>query len=258
MRNRDPMSDSSFSLFTSLRYDVSLQQVPDSRLHYAGWNYHNQSPLYMLDLHRDRILKAATHWQWKGAVEKLSGDEALDQLARMAQEAVGSSPEPKPLRLRIVVNSKGDMTFQHFDTPPLPLENLLPQRLPEPGAPPGPNEPKVPPRFTLAVDDDPTPRSEFTHFKTTKRAMYDAARQRAGIGPQDQKEVLIVNAHDKSVMEGSTTTPYFWRNGGWVTPPVSPTFSWEDGCGGQDGTSRRWALQRCVFFSFYCHARPAC
>ncbi|KAM4066247.1 amino-transferase class IV domain-containing protein [Hirsutella rhossiliensis] len=237
------MSDSAFSLFTSLRYDVALQQVPARGLDYAGWNHHTQSPFYMLDYHRDRILKAAVHWQWKEAVEKLSGDDALVQLARVAQEAIGSTSDPKPLRLRIVVDSNGDIAFQHFDTPALPLENLLPKRLPNPGSAPGPNEPKVPPRFTLVVDDDPTPRSEFTHFKTTKRVMYDAARQRAGItDPRDQKEVLIIN--DKSVMEGSTTTPYFWRSGRWVTPPVSPIFSWDDGCGGQDGTSRRWALQR--------------
>lgn len=240
------MSNSTFSILTSLRYDVSLLQVPTEGLHYAGWNYHHQSPFYMLDLHRDRILRAAAHWQWQRAVEKLSGDEALNQLAQRAQEAIGSITEPKPLRLRIVVDSNGDISFQHFDTPALPLENLFPLRLPAPGSASGSGEPKVPPRFTLIVDDDPTPRSEFTHFKTTKRAMYNAARQRAGIGPHDQKEVLVVNACDRSVMEGSTTTPYFWRNGRWVTPPVSPTFSWTHGSGGQDGTSRRWALQRCV------------
>lgn len=241
------MTDFTFSLFTSLRYDVSLKEVPTRGFQYAGWNYSYQSPLYMLDLHRDRILRAATYWRWTEAVDRLSGDEALSQLARMAQEAVGRTSDTRPLRLRIIVDSKGHVSFQHFDTPALPLENLLPRGLPQPGSAPGPDEPKVPPRFTLVVDDDSTPRSEFTHFKTTNRAIYEDARQRAGIGPLDHKEVLIVNAHDRSVMEGSTTTPYFWRGGRWVTPPVSPVFSWDEGSGGQDGTSRRWALQRCVF-----------
>ena len=74
--------------------------------------------------------------------------------------------------------------------------------------------------------------------------MYDAARERANIRPGVMKEVLVVNRDDQSVMEGSTTTPYFWRDGRWVTPPVSAKFSWKDGSGGQDGTSRRWALER--------------
>ena len=40
------------------------------------------------------------------------------------------------------------------------------------------------------------------------------------------------------VMEGTLTTPYFWREGGWVTP--------REGCGGNRGTTRRWALERGV------------
>lgn len=238
------MSDAGFSLFTSLRYDVDLKQVPARGLHYAGWNYQNESPFYMLDFHRDRILRAATHWQWKEAIERFSGDEGLHRLAKMSQDFVGAS-ETKPLRLRIMVNSGGAISFERFDTLTSPFGNLLPERLTPPGAAPGPNEPQVPPCYTLVADDIPLARSEFTHFKTTRRAMYDAARSRASIGPCDTlKEVLIINQDDRTVMEGSTTTPYFWRDGRWITPPVSPNFSWDDGSGGQDGTTRRWALER--------------
>ncbi|RGP59382.1 aminodeoxychorismate lyase [Fusarium longipes] len=92
------------------------------------------------------------------------------------------------------------------------------------------------------------PRSEYTHFKTTKRDMYDAARQRAGITYADPAEVLVIDQGDGSVMEGTFTTPYFWRNGRWVTPPVAAQFSRDEGSGGQDGTSRRWALERGLVF----------
>ena len=37
-------------------------------------------------------------------------------------------------------------------------------------------------------------------------------------------------------MEGSITTPYFWRNGEWLTP--------SEGCGGHLGVTRRWALMK--------------
>lgn len=237
---------SNFSLFTSLRFDIKLKQVPSKGLKYAGWNYHNESPLYMLDFHRDRILRAATHWKWDKVIERLSGDEGLTNLAKAAEDAVGPS-ETGPFRLRILVTKEGEITFHKFDTPALEIGNFFPESLPAPGSSPGPNQPQVPPRFTVVVDNVDSSRSEYTHFKTTNRAVYDDARTRAGIGsisPADRVEVLIVNEEDNTIMEGSTTTPYFWRDGRWVTPPVSAKYSSQDGSGGNDGTSRRWALER--------------
>ncbi|KYK58328.1 Aminotransferase, class IV [Drechmeria coniospora] len=237
------MADADFSLFTSIRYDVRLKGVPSGDLRHAGWNFEQESPFYMLDYHRDRILRAATHWKWNEAIEFFSGKEGLSTLAKMALESVGEY-ETKPLRVRIVVNADGSISFHKFHTPDVPLENLLPKRLPPPGAPAAGNDPDPLPTVTLVVDDGRVARSEFTHYKTTRRAMYDAARERAGIGPKDLKEVLMINEDGLAVMEGSTTAPYFWRRGRWVTPPVAPEFDWNEGSGGQDGTSRRWALQR--------------
>ena len=66
--------------------------------------------------------------------------------------------------------------------------------------------------------------------------MYDSARSRAGLGgPSAEAEVLLVN-HKGQIMEGSMTTPYFRREGRWITPPLSS--------GGQAGTTRRWALEK--------------
>ena len=232
-----------FSLFSSLRYDCNLMQVPAKRLDFAGWNYEHESPLYMLDFHRDRILRAATHWKWEPAVQAIAGNEGLDAIARLAHEFVGKG-QTNPLRLRITVNRDGAITFAKFDALKLPLENLFPRRLTPPGEIVSPGEPQRTPCYTLVVDAVSTRRSEYTHFKTTNRNMYDAARQRARIAQGAAKEVLVVNQDDESVMEGSVTTPYFWRGGRWVTPCVSVKFSKEEGCGGQDGTTRRWVLER--------------
>lgn len=257
MASSDP-----FSIFTSLRFDPSLLQVPDHpSLSHAGWNRANGSPLYMLDYHRDRLLRAATHWRWAEAVDRLSGDSGLALLARQAEQAAasagaGAAPdqEKTPLRLRIVVDPHGAVTSEAFKTPACPLVNLFPARLPPPpaelseqagdGGDGDDADPRRQPCYALLVDSEAIARSEFTHFKTTRRAMYDAARRRAGISPSDEKEVLVVSGDDGSVMEGTTTTPYFLRAGRWVTPPVAAKFSWDDGSGGQDGTSRRWALER--------------
>ncbi|KAH7133959.1 hypothetical protein EDB81DRAFT_657716, partial [Dactylonectria macrodidyma] len=59
----------------------------------------------------------------------------------------------------------------------------------------------------------------------------------------DEREVLIINNKDECIMEASRTTTYFWRNNRWVTPPVSRTYCKEKGSSGQDGTTRRWALE---------------
>lgn len=49
--------------------------------------------------------------------------------------------------------------------------------------------------------------------------------------------MLIARTSDRNLtaFQGSITTPYFYRNGKWVTPAIS--------CGGQEGTTRRWAVQ---------------
>lgn len=232
-----------FSLFTSLRYDPKLIQVRARGLADQGWNFDHDSPFYMLDYHRDRMLKASKHWRWQPAIDKLTGDEGLQYLKRLLTEAVGTS-QTTPSRIRVVVSREGDIKVENFSTPELSLDNLFPRRLPPPTSVLTQADPPKQPHFLLLVDAAETARSEFTHFKTTKRAMYDSARHRAGLSPADAKEVLVINQDDGSVMEGTITTPYFWRDNRWVTPPVSTKFSREDGNGGQDGTSRRWALER--------------
>lgn len=230
-----------FSLFTSLRYDVDLQKVPGLDMKYAGWNNERISPYYMLGFHRDRMLNAAIHWGFQDVVDLISGDEGLDHLSQKATEFIGD--EKAPLRLKIVLSPTGEISFEKSQVPPILPENLLPAKLADAGATPELYEAKRDNPFDLVIDPEGTQRSEFTHFKTTKRQMYDSSRARAGISLGQRREVLILG-DEGIIMEGSITTPYFWRNGKWTTPPVALEYSSEDGCGGQCGTTRRWALER--------------
>lgn len=82
--------------------------------------------------------------------------------------------------------------------------------------------------------------SLLTRHKTTDRSMYDEARSFIPSSPEQREsalnllnEVLVFNL-EKEVMEGSISTPYFWRQGRWVTPPAS--------AGGNVGTTRIYAL----------------
>ncbi|KAH6840748.1 aminotransferase [Chaetomium sp. MPI-CAGE-AT-0009] len=241
--------DDDFQLFTSLRYDPTLLQVSTSKLSYAGWNWTNSSPLYMLDYHRDRMLRAAAHWGWNTAVEVLRGDPGLKRLVELAESSIGGDQQ-SPLRVRIAIARDGELSITTGPVPETTLANLFPETLPPPGGAEhdGTDQgiPSKLPGYEILVDTPMTTRSEYTHFKTTKRVVYDGARQRAQINLTDKKEVLIINEADGAVMEGSTTTPYFWRDGRWVTPAVSKEYSLKDGSGGQSGTSRRWALERAI------------
>jgi len=127
----------------------------------------------------------------------------------------------------------------------------------------------LPSRTPVVIDSRRTRPSPFTHFKTTSRAPYDAARARIPEIPTSPSapvapvaEVLLVNELDGGILEGSFTTPYFWRDGRWVTPPVTDLASESEDTraaaaaaaatshgerawtGGHDGVSRRWAIER--------------
>jgi hypothetical protein len=234
----------SFRLFTSLRYDRRLNDVLALEVAHAGWNHHNESPLYMLDLHRDRLLRAAIHWQWDKAAQILEGEPGLKALSEAILQSVGTDQE-SPLRVKVSMSKDGQLECEKSPVPETLLWNLFPEDLPAPGVEVKAESrlPSKTPVYEVVIDGYKTGRSEYTHFKTSRREMYDAARRRAGIRLGDNKEVLIVGDGGK-IMEGSTTTPYFWRKGRWVTPPVSSRFSFLDGSGGNDGTTRRWALER--------------
>lgn len=245
------MSSPNFQIFSSLRYDPSLPSLINTAPPpTTSYNHTTPSPLYMLDLHRDRLLRAATHWDWSPAISTLSGPLGLRRLAAAIHQEL-PTPPGQPLRVRVAVSPDGSMDVTTSPVPETSLGNLFPARLPPPGSPDSNsnnnNTPsKTTTRYDVVIADLTTPRSEFTHFKTTIRSVYDTARERASVTLTSTKEVLLVNSADGSLMEGSTTTPYLWRDGGWVTPRVSRGFSDVEGSGGQDGTSRRWALERYV------------
>ncbi|KAJ2899517.1 putative aminodeoxychorismate lyase [Zalerion maritima] len=241
-------ANETFELFTSLRYDKVLLDVPTLGIKNAGWNLSNASALYMLDFHRDRMLRAATFWGWTGAIDAITGDEGLQRLMEYVSGIVTKAgTQNTPQRIKVVLSKDGELSHETSPAGAIDLANLFPARLPPSGLTRADSEAADPlkePIFEVAVDTIQTDPSEFTHFKTTKRRMYDGARSRGNIAVTDNKEVLIVNVHDNTIMEGSVTTPYFWRGGRWVTPPVSRGYDPNSGSGGQDGTTRRWSLER--------------
>ncbi|KAI1207121.1 aminotransferase [Annulohypoxylon truncatum] len=239
-----------FRLFTSIRYDPELLKVPSLGFTNVGWNS-KSSPFHMLDFHRDRMLRAAIYWDWTAAIASISGQEGLENLERFLQGATKDLVNG-PHRLMITLARDGSLGYEISSLPATHLNNLYPEYLPNQSFDSDSNISvtvrggKVPikdPMYDIFVDSQRTTKSEFTHYKTTFRDMYNDARNRAKVNPGDKKEVLLLN-EDGYIMEGSISTPYFWRNGKWVTPPVPRKFDAFQGSGGNDGTTRRWALER--------------
>lgn len=266
--------DDNLKLFTTLRYDAALADLP-GRPGFSdlGWN-RVPSPFYMLDYHRDRLLRAATYWAWPAAVEAIAGEPGLRRLeAYLAPLARQFGPVPQ--RLTVTLDRAGRLDHAAGPREPTDMRNLFPGALPAPESAQqhddddddGHREAAVRgPPWQVLVDGATTPASAYTHYKTTRRDVYDAARARAGLVITDAKEVLLVNATADAagghvVMEGSLTTPYFWRRGRWVTPPVPPAFAPGRGSGGNDGTTRRWALERWAvppLLSYTAYIRISC
>lgn len=241
-----------FKLFTSMRFDWALASTPAEIPRDVGWNSKTASPFYMLDFHRDRMLRSAEFWGWTHAVDTIKGDDGLARLREFLKDSLQQAgkwegPEQQePLRLKILLAQDGHLSLEFSPVPKASLHNLFPEQLPPPDSKSG-LEPL--PVYDVYLDSATTSPSEFTHYKTTRREVYDSARERLGIKPTDvTKEVLIVDGETDVIMEGSLTTPYFWRGGRWVTPPVSDNCcsngeAWT-GYGGQAGTTRRWSLAR--------------
>ncbi|KAG0646891.1 hypothetical protein D0Z07_6204 [Hyphodiscus hymeniophilus] len=253
------MATPDFQLFTSLRYDPLLATLPDNT---ASWpniveqsTKPNCSPFYMVSFHRDRILKAAEHFDWTTAVSKVRGPEGFSFFLAKLHEVINST-SPSPLRVRVLLSHEGNITVESSSTPKVSQRSLFPRRIPPPRGQAKKVEvspltggaltlgsgdalhgdPDIEPIWEIFPDSARTQPSPYTTYKTTSRDMYNAARERVGIKDMtEKKEVLIISAVDGEVMEGSLTSVFFWRDGRWVTPILKS--------GGQDGTTRRWALE---------------
>jgi 4-amino-4-deoxychorismate lyase len=238
-----------FQLFSSLRFDPLLAPLA---INIEVWDgaRPSGSPFYMLPYHRDRLLQAAENFGWATAASRISGPNGLTHLASKLSETIDVQSS-KPLRVRVLLDEDGTITVE-----PTPIQAfvskdaLFPGRLPPPRSEKlGDSEsdpskaredqgvPEMDDPWVVLLDPSQTKPSPETTYKTTSRDMYNDARQRANIKTfQEKKEVLLVSNKDQEIMEGSLTTPYFWRNGTWTTPPISS--------GGQMGTTRRWALEQ--------------
>ncbi|KAL8775022.1 MAG: hypothetical protein Q9209_000501 [Squamulea sp. 1 TL-2023] len=234
----------SLEVISSIRYDRFLSYSSRNTLISDDGN--EPSPFYMLRYHRDRMLAAVDELGWTEARNVLGGRSGVIRLKQVLQahltDSYSSAELSQPLKLRVTINLEGYYSVTSTALPFLPLSTLSFSHFP-------PVLSQLPPSIDHATPDRswrifispiPVSPSLFTRHKTSERAVYDKARslvpatRRRELPDDILGEMLIVN-HCGEVMEGSITTPYFWRRGRWVTPPTS--------AGGHIGTTRRFALE---------------
>jgi 4-amino-4-deoxychorismate lyase len=191
----------------------------------------------MIQLHCARILAAARVFSWTAVLDNFDGRSGHAYFHALLSQQVPikiqqTSLESTVWKVRILVSEDGNV--QVLPAPVdlqrvkgIPVWPELPSKLPEPPA----NQ-----ACRVLVDRIPTSASTLTTHKTSSRGHYDKARTRFNIegDAPTESEVLLFN-EDKEVMEASLCTPYFLRNGVWITPAFSS--------GGNAGVSRRLALE---------------
>ena len=112
-----------FKVTTALRYDPRLRRVTDISAGNASWNQKYASPFYMLDYHRDRMLRAATHWGWTSVISLLSGDSGLAQLEEFIATGLKDIGE-EPMKVRITLTEDGHLELDSTTIAHRPLVNL--------------------------------------------------------------------------------------------------------------------------------------
>lgn len=218
-------------IFTTARWDPELIH---SDLNTAA-SGNQPCPFYMFEHHYNRL--QVPQWQDQSYI-KPSSQTKPDQISNLLQALLGSVSEwqkrhpdsnPESLRIKMRSYSTGRKSIEFFPVPRIPLTTLFPSTLDL-------SQHSEPVTWTVVLDTQPTPATDETRFKTSERECYNRARVAAGITtPATPKEVLLYTA-DGKILDGSITTPYFFRGDEWVTPSAQ--------CGGQLGTTRRWSLEK--------------
>ncbi|KAK5133531.1 hypothetical protein LTR08_007668 [Meristemomyces frigidus] len=209
-------------IFTTLRWDPTLSDLAANSIAISA----RVCPFYMLEYHWARLQAASQTSSQKAA----SLADLFDCLSQEVQLWHIQHPdkEPEALRIKHRIYADGRTMTEITPTTRVALNTLFPETL-DPSLP-------QPVSWAVTLDTTPTMPTACTSHKTSDRSHYDRARASADIlSYTEAREVLLYNPRGE-VLDGSITTPYFYRDRQWVTPA--------EACGGQQGTTRRWALDK--------------
>jgi hypothetical protein len=234
-------------VFTTIRYDPQLVHSAENTI----VSCNKPCPFYMFEHHYTRLQVA----KWNLASWADDTAEGSSSRSAEAKELLRKSPgspaellhgllsaietwkktyptvEPESLRVKLRLYTNGQIRTEIFNPiPRLPLTTLFPTSFGTPAE--LRDRGKI--EWTISLDTESTEPTESTIIKTYDRSAYDRARSAAKITSfAEQREVLLYTAQGL-ILDGSLSTPYFYRGGRWVAPSSNT--------GGQQGSTRRWAL----------------
>ncbi|RUS18718.1 hypothetical protein BC937DRAFT_88422, partial [Endogone sp. FLAS-F59071] len=119
---------------------------------------------YLLDRHITRILASAEFFKQKTAGRLFSTMADLQELTKALEASVPKDDGRK--RVRLLVDTKGKITVEHT---PLPTPDVTIDA-----------QPPAPLPIVLDMQPTPTSVSPWVRHKTTRRDVYDSARERTG------------------------------------------------------------------------------
>ncbi|KIW61609.1 hypothetical protein PV05_01710 [Exophiala xenobiotica] len=225
--------DPTFRIITTLRSILfNTGDIQKSRPLITQWHETSKN---LLIWHRRRLRAAAQAYKWTNVCEQLDEPDCMLALGRVIEDATTRYAQPeigmiKDIRIRLLIDRSGSLQVESVpmgEAKPLrTLETDISHQPPSNG-PPWSLSPNG--RGSLiSLDTVPTVPALHTLHKTTYRAPYDAARERAGIAkcPPGEREVLLFNP-EQEIMEASLCAVYFYRNGKWVAPSCE-TGGWRD------------------------------
>nr|POE54306.1 aminodeoxychorismate lyase [Quercus suber] len=221
-------------VFTTIRWDTILEQSPENTA--ASGN--RPCPFYMLEHHYTRLQVAKWGSAWyivdrPGGEAKNGGLSGLLHQLSTAVKRYHAEHRDQPfqaLRCKLRCYPSGTTATEVVSIPRLPLSKLFTHSFGHP------NDAPVALEWTVAIDIQPTEPSEVTMFKTSSRAPYARARAAADIRSLAMTKEVLLYSPENLLLDASISTPYVYRDGRWTTPASS--------CGGQQGSTRRWALER--------------
>lgn len=193
--------DQSFELTCAIRYDPGLpgDYKPEDRPTEANF--------FLVDSHFQRLEFSLGFFQWQ---VNLSYAHLLSEL----KQAVKDTGRPDmPFKIRVLVSRSGELRIELFEI--AARDDLFAGLDPY-------SDSTLDPVYDVILADEPVVVGPFTSFKTTKRDVYNAARERyldpASARPQ---EVVLFNGRGE-ITEGSLTNIAFKVPKGptkkWVTP----------------------------------------
>ena len=225
----DDESEESY-IFATLLYDKALSQSPEN----TAASFNRPCPFYLLEHQWTRLQVAnwcTSFYRKEEQPNSTNGpSNFLYGLVSAVQQWQKLHPEEEAESLRIKIRSyiSGRITTEIRPAVRTPLSSLFKSTFAVP-------DQRSESEWTVVIDNQPTQATESTMYKTSDRFPYGRARAQAGIPTlATKKEVLLYNTANE-ILDGSTSTPYFYREGRWVTPTSS--------CGGLQGVTRRWALE---------------